>query len=219
MAEQLADLKTPDGSPLPDLPAPSAPPAAKAKERRPKWRSRPGPGAARPMPERPKRRLITGDMMIGGLGVALGLGCALFPWYVFLNQEQFGIRGLRLAGTEAAYIANPNYQPTRIGAPYKLQDRSDALDMFPTGTVPAEEDKSAAGDHSDQPFPGDKASNARFNLVQVANGRAMIEDEDGLWVVKVGSPLPDDSRVASIEERDGRWVLVTSDDKVVWMPR
>ncbi len=43
----------------------------------------------------------------------------------------------------------------------------------------------------------------------------MIEDSDGLWVVQRGSQLPDASRVAAIEQRDGRWVLVTTHDKVV----
>ena len=45
--------------------------------------------------------------------------------------------------------------------------------------------------------------------------RAMIEDADGLWVVKVGSPLPNDSRVAAIEQRNGNWVLVTSAKDVI----
>ena len=37
----------------------------------------------------------------------------------------------------------------------------------------------------------------------------MIEDDSGLFIVQRGSMLPEFSRVASIEERDGRWVLVT----------
>ena len=55
----------------------------------------------------------------------------------------------------------------------------------------------------------------QFRLVHVANGRAMIEDDAGLWVVQAGSMLPDSSRVAGIEQRDGKWVLVTSTDRVV----
>ena len=39
----------------------------------------------------------------------------------------------------------------------------------------------------------------------------MIEDDAGLWVVQPGSMLPDSSRVAAIEQRDGKWVLVTTD--------
>jgi hypothetical protein len=34
-------------------------------------------------------------------------------------------------------------------------------------------------------------------------------------VVQRGSRLPDNSRVAGIEQRDGKWVLVTSADRVI----
>jgi hypothetical protein len=43
----------------------------------------------------------------------------------------------------------------------------------------------------------------------------MIEDEDGIWVVQPGSILPDSSRVAAIEQREGRWVLVTTFDRII----
>jgi hypothetical protein len=43
----------------------------------------------------------------------------------------------------------------------------------------------------------------------------MIEDKDGLWIVQVGSILPDSSRVMSLEKREGKWALVTSGDKIV----
>ena len=43
----------------------------------------------------------------------------------------------------------------------------------------------------------------------------MIEDSAGLWVVQPGSTLPDSSRVRSIEQRKGKWVLVTSTDRVL----
>ena len=89
------------------------------------------------------------------------------------------------------------------------------LDLFATGTLP--DDKDGEGGEAvpgldEQPFPGD---DAQFRLVHVANGRAMIEDEAGLWVVQTGSTLPDSSRVTSIEQRNGKWVLVTSTDRVI----
>ncbi|MBL8582290.1 MAG: hypothetical protein JNL61_08700 [Rhizobiaceae bacterium] len=64
----------------------------------------------------------------------------------------------------------------------------------------------------EQPFPAEKVV---FHLVHVANGRAMIADDSGLWVVQKGSVLPDSSKVASIEQRNGRWVLVTTRDEVL----
>jgi len=159
---------------------------------------------------RPKRG-FTSDVLIVGMGVGLGLVCALFPWYIFLHQDKFGIPSIRFSGHPTG-TPGLGEGPLRIGAIWKLPDRKDAeLDAFPTGTVKRDSPKPAAD--ADQPFPGDKA--ARFNLVQVANGQAMIEDADGFFIVRVGSPLPDDSSVRSIEKRDGRWILVTSTDKVV----
>jgi hypothetical protein len=87
--------------------------------------------------------------------------------------------------------------------------------MIPTGTVPAPGTKQPATDDKDQPFPGDTPKKPEFNLIEVANGRAMIMDADGIWVVRVGSALPNDSRVAAIEKRGGGWVLVTTAKDVV----
>ena len=36
-------------------------------------------------------------------------------------------------------------------------------------------------------------------------------------MVSVGAVLPDNSRLASIEQRDGSWVLVTSNGDVIGM--
>jgi hypothetical protein len=47
----------------------------------------------------------------------------------------------------------------------------------------------------------------------------MIEDDAGLWIVQPGSTLPDNSKVASIERRGGKWVLVTSTNRVVAMTK
>ena len=65
---------------------------------------------------------------------------------------------------------------------------------------------------AEQPFPVPVAS---FRLIQIANGRAMIEDDTGLFVVQAGSALPDSTRVKAIEQRDGRPVLVTDSGTVL----
>jgi hypothetical protein len=164
----------------------------------------------------PPSRDGRGDLVIAGLGLALGLGCALFPWYIFFNQEKFGIRALKFEGqgqreTGPIYLGS---QPDRIGAPMTAEDIPPMkLDLFATGTLP-ENDGEGEGvpGLSEQPFPREIVL---FRLVHVANGRAMIEDDTGLWVVQRGSRLPDNSLVAGIEQRDGKWVLVTSADKVI----
>ncbi len=50
--------------------------------------------------------------------------------------------------------------------------------------------------------------------MHVANGRALIEDAGGMYIVRVGSVLPDNSRLATLEQRDGKWVIVTSNGDV-----
>ena len=105
------------------------------------------------------------------------------------------------------------YVPQPVGKPFARSEMPKMeLDFFPTATLPSDQERPRALPASEQPFPSDRVN---FRLVHVANGRAMIEDSDGLWVVQRGSQLPDASRVAAIEQRDGRWVLVTTHDKIV----
>ena len=100
-----------------------------------------------------------------------------------------------------------------VGAGLNQPVKSDARLHTATGTVPTKpETPENAPGLEDQPFPSEAAE---FRLVHVANGRAMIEDDAGLWVVQQGAALPDSTRVKSIEKRNGRWVLVTSADRVV----
>src|SRR5690606_15388453 len=152
-------------------------------------------------------------LIVGALGIVLGLTCALFPWYIFFNQEKFGVREFTFDGTRGATPPGIAYQPQLVGGNFKSDEvpRMD-LDFFPTATLPGNEEEVRAVPASEQPFPADLVT---FRLVHVANGRAMIQDEDGLWIVQPGSRLPDASKVASIEKRGGSWVLVTTHDKVV----
>ena len=158
-----------------------------------------------------KRRDRRSDLTLAALGVTLGLICALFPWYIFFNPEEFGVRAMKFGGggdgTEPIVLGA---QSERVGAPVAAQDvPSMKLDLLATGTAAKEdEEENMQGTPglSEQPFPAPAVS---FKLVHVANGRAMLEDDTGLFVVQSGSILPDGSRVATIEERDGRPVLVT----------
>lgn len=47
----------------------------------------------------------------------------------------------------------------------------------------------------------------------------MIEDDTGLWIVQRGSVLPDSSTVSSIEQRNGKWVMLTSTNQVIQLSR
>ena len=88
-------------------------------------------------------------------------------------------------GTGASGPVSVGPQPQRIGAPMTVEDVPIMqLDLFSTGALPEDEGgdsgKRAPG-LDEQPFPGDVP---QFRLVHVANGRAMIQDDAGLWVVQ-----------------------------------
>jgi len=161
------------------------------------------------------------DKILFASGIALSLVCAFFPWYVFLNQDQFGIRAVQLGDIPSSGPAPAGATPAgRIDAPLQAEDSTAqaSLDIMTTATSQTEEERDKASTNRDdnQPFPQPEPS---FNLVHVVNGRAMMEDDGGLFVVQRGSMLPDSSRVKTIEQRDGRWVVVTSNGHVLELTR
>lgn len=163
------------------------------------------------------KRYSSGDLTLAALGIVLAMICALFPWYIFYNQDQFGIRALEFeGGTDASAGAGTSPRSRLLPEPMTLPDlapESNAgFDPVATGTLPADGTPRTAPGVDEQPFP---AGPGDFRLLHVANGRAMIEDDRGIWIVQPGSSLPDDSKVSSIERRDGRWVLVTDKNRVV----
>lgn len=162
--------------------------------------------------KKPDRR---SDFVVAALGVTLGLICALFPWYIFFNQEQFGVQAIKFggSGTNAGRVSGGS-QMENPGQPLTAKDVPD-VDLFATGTLQDPEDPAQAPGVDQQPFPADP----KFRMVHVANGRAMIEDDAGLWIVQRGSKLPDSSIVSSIEQRGGKWVMVTSTDQVIDLTR
>lgn len=168
-----------------------------------------------PLPERSAR----GDMLIVAGGLALAIGSAMLPWYVFFNQDQFGIRALKFEGREDELPLPSSLAlgSGRLRPPISLEEVPVMnLDFLATGTLPPEEDPPVgAVPLSQQPFPGEDRPVSPYRLVHVANGRAMLEDDNGLWVVQPGSLLPDRSRVASIERRGDGWVIVTDQDTVI----
>jgi hypothetical protein len=175
---------------------------------------KPTPFTAEPTAKSRDRR---SDLTIAALGVTLGLICALFPWYIFFNPDEFGDRAMKFGGsgggTEPIVLGA---QPERVGAPVAVQEIAPMkLDLLATGTAakePEEDDEDGTPDLTEQPFPVPVIS---FKLVQIANGRAMLEDDTGFFIVQPGSILPDSSRVETIEERDGRPVLVTDGGIVI----
>ena len=56
---------------------------------------------SRPLHVKPKKR-DNSYFVVGAMGVTLGLVCALFPWYIFFNPDQFGVREFAFSASAAA---------------------------------------------------------------------------------------------------------------------
>lgn len=167
---------------------------------------------------RQRRSIRDFDRVLTGGLVVIAAAAAALPWYVFFNPEKFGMSG---AGWEAL-----KHVPQRAGGGVDAviphieegltsEGRTDAtrndMDALTTATVQAAGDaRNANGDGKSQPFPG----GTRFKLLHVSNGRALIEDKSGMFLVQIGSVLPDDSRLLSMNNIDGKWQIITSAGEV-----
>lgn len=158
------------------------------------------------------RRVFSSDNAIIAGGIGLAAFAGLFPWYVFLHQDEFGVQpmtyqsGGDMAGWPSRSILSAS--PLSIAGD---GEGAGEFDPLATATVP-EERSEPEDDALDQPFP---APSSPFRLLHVANGRALIENRSGMYLVRIGSVLPDNSRLAQLEKQDGEWVIVTSEGDVI----
>ena len=166
-------------------------------------------------PGRDERSL--GDRLLVATGVALAALAAFFPWYVFLHPQDFSVPTL-WKGDRRDLPDAPARDVMSVSPSAMVDDDAASpereIDPVRTAAVPnlGNENRTGATPESvlDQPLP---ARNG-FRLMHVANGRALIEDATGMYIVRVGSILPDNSRLATLEQRDGEWVIVTSNGNV-----
>lgn len=163
--------------------------------------------------QKKKTRRFASDRVLSLLGVSMAVSAAFFPWYVFFNEEKFTLNLSALISSKeiANWAGHSEEAPANTARSPKAKQTAaaDAADNIVTGTVPdPEAAKDGEGDpEADiQPFP---ASPTDFRVLHVSNGRAMIEDKSGIFLVQVGSSLPDLSKVATLEERAGKWVVIT----------
>ena len=171
-------------------------------------------------PVRATTRKRNGDRVLAVAGFALATAAAFFPWYVFFNQEDFGIAPMGYTETrdlpETGGRSFVNVSPLAIPDEKDGSGQPSAFDPIITATVSGEGSESTGAPalttiDPDKSFPG----KPRYKLLHVANGRALIEDKSGMYIVRIGSVLPDNSRLATLEKRDGQWVIITSNGEVI----
>jgi hypothetical protein len=92
-----------------------------------------------------RRGLTKGDIVITTGGVGLAFACAIFPWYVFFNQESFGPPEMRFSGNMTPGRPDPStVQPPLVMAPMTPDEFPVMeLDLFATGTPGADEPREA----------------------------------------------------------------------------
>lgn len=160
---------------------------------------------------KPKKKASRSDRMITITGLLLAGASALFPWYVFLHPDKFGFKSGAVddrsrdlsklaarnvfAGSEASAVANEGANGVVVP------------DALTTATVP---DPATTAVESKAPETQPLPSKAGFRLLHVSNGRALIEDKSGMYLVRIGSILPDKTKLARIEQQNGKWAIVTS---------
>ncbi|UPA24926.1 flagellar protein [Shinella oryzae] len=171
-----------------------------------------------PLKRMEKASYSAGDKVLVATGVLLAAGAAFFPWYVFLNPGKFSVPTLWQGSTrnlpETAAKEVMSVSPAAMVDDDKTR-ALDSLDPVATATTSALGKEKTLGvpveTGLNQPLP----ANSGFRLMHVANGRALIEDARGMYIVRVGSILPDNSRLATLEQRDGAWVIVTSNGDII----
>jgi hypothetical protein len=162
--------------------------------------------------------ILTDNLLVVS-GIGLALLAAFFPWYVFFNEDQFVYRPEAVITSRD--LPELPARPVVIASPSAIPD-SDAgqaallvPDNLVTGAVPEDKadvkEKAADDPALDQPFPRD----TRYRLLFVSNGQAMIEHASGIYLARVGAALPDDSHIATLEQRNGDWVIITDQGKVI----
>ncbi len=160
-----------------------------------------------------RRKAVLLDRALTIAGLMLAGASAFFPWYVFFNEDKFGINVAQGDRTRDLpdWPARNVFSVSPLAMANKNQhEKKPEIPVDPLTTATVSEHRQggrqADAPAEDQPFPGKSG----FRLLHVANGRALIEDPSGMYVVRVGSILPDESRLATLEERDGKWVIITS---------
>jgi hypothetical protein len=159
-----------------------------------------------------RRKAAIMDRTLTITGMVLAGASAFFPWYVFFNADKFGVKPSD--GNFSRSLPDWPERNVFSVSPLAMVNKNDTpktvppLDPLTTATVSqlGKARDQGAEFQEEQPFPG----KSNFKLLHVVNGRALIEDPSGMYVVRVGSILPDESRLATLEQRDGKWVIITS---------
>ncbi|MEZ5811869.1 MAG: hypothetical protein R3D45_10700 [Rhizobiaceae bacterium] len=148
------------------------------------------------------------DTALGLFGVALAAGSLYFPWYVYRHSDRFQPPRIEYSGNTELY-GEPEDRTGVLWLQAQLPQGT-ILDPIETGTVDKPQEEETAGEARGEP-----TRSAAYRLVFVANGRALVRDDTGVFVVTPNSTLPDGQRVTEFRSVDDQWELLTSGNEIV----
>jgi hypothetical protein len=172
------------------------------------------------LPERPRKRkpFLTSERGLGLAGVVLAAASGSFAAYMISDTT----RQPRISGAEYFSVfakltpsgkGNPT-GPTRPQLPESEADELKTASIAPKETPrpgPAVAAKAVAA--LPDPFafaPSSVPTVREYVLRSVTRGVALVDSAQGLREVRPGTVLPFAGLVTSIEQRDGRWIVVTA---------
>lgn len=168
----------------------------------------------------PKRHFLrpTGEMILRIMGGAIAAASGTFGLYMSLyGPGEPNVNGREYL-TVFAQFARGTPDGRRPAAP---PEPARAVDPTATGSIgQAEPGKPEPG----KPEPGKPAAAAGprylpgFSIRDVFKDTAVIEDRGQLRVVQRGTPIEGAGTVQAIEQRDGRWVIVTTTGLIAQAP-
>lgn len=183
------------------------------------------------------RRARAGDFAFWGGALSLAALSAYLPWDVYLNQARYGppeFQFSRSGEVPADVIALQEGRAplfdmvaeTYVGdPPPRPVDDPDGVDPFTTAAIPLDTGEEE-GEREDLPpgvdpittasVPSGAGAAARtYKLLDAGRGLALIADEDGIYIVRPGTLLPDGRRVSAIVGRGPHAQIVPDDDTEV----
>ena len=156
------------------------------------------------------------DYVLSGIGLLIGTAAALFPWHVYFNPEAYGPPemafsrgGIVPANEDAVLSSGKPLFDFEAGRFARAETSSAPVDSVTTGVVGP---GAAATGNPDQPFPGNGRA---FTLFAVHDGRALVGDVDGVYLVSRRARLPYGTILEAIERDGTGWHIVTSDKRVI----
>ncbi len=189
----------------------------------------PQPSAGKPLASRdagssrirPRKRLLTLEHGLGLAGLALAVASGSFAGYMISDTG----RQPHFSGAEYLTVfakLTPGGQGSPTTGPRAQRPEPDAADADELATASISRDTASGPiDGLNSPAspravaagalpPGAAATMKAYVLRSVTRGVALIESPEGLREVRLGTVLPYAGLVTSIEQQDGRWVVITS---------